>query len=250
MMGRQAIAGAICILAAATPAWAGSLDAQLQWSRRVELSLPVSGVVQEVRAEAGQRVSKGQLLLALDAAPFAASVLAAEAAVARCRLDLKEASRDHAQARELYARTVLSTVELENAALKQSRAEAACRSAQADLEQARYRQRVSALRAPFDAWVLARSVEPGQSVVAELKPPTLLVLAAAGEYLARAEVAADDARTLKLGQAVTVSVAGRRYQGEIKAMALEPAANGRYPVDARFATDDALRTGQSARIEW
>jgi len=67
----------------AFPAMATDVEALVQWSRRTELATPVSGVVASVAVNAGERAAKGQLLLALDDAPFRAAVQEAEALRAR-----------------------------------------------------------------------------------------------------------------------------------------------------------------------
>ena len=231
------------------PAMAADVEALIQWSRRTELATPVSGVVASVAVNAGERAAKGQLLLALDDAPFRTAMLEAEALLARHRSEREEAARDAKQAQELYDRTVLSTVELDNAKMKLARADAGYKEAAAALDRARYRLRVSALRAPFDAVVLSRQAEPGQAIAAELKPPVLLVIAAAGEYLAQARVSAERVTGLKLGQTLSVVAGGKTYAAKIKAIAHEP-AGGREPyvLDAVFSTAEPLHAGQPARI--
>ncbi len=232
------------------PAMAADVEALIQWSRRTELSTPVSGVVASVAVNAGERAAKGQLLLALDDAPFRATVQETEALLARRKSERDETARDAKQAQELYDRTVLSTVELENAKMKLARADAGYKEAAAALDRARYRLRVSALRAPFDAVVLSRHAEPGQSVAAELKPPVLLVIAAAGEYLAQARVAAERVAGLKVGQAVSVVAGGKSYAAKIKAIAHEPAGGKEpYVLEAVFSTAEPLHAGQPARIQ-
>lgn len=234
----------------AFPATAADVEAQVQWSRRTALTTPVSGVVASVMVNAGERAAKGQLLLALDDAPFRAAVQEAEALLARRKSERDEAARDAKQAQELYDRTVLSTVELENAKMKLARADAGYKEAAATLDRARYRLRVSALRAPFDAVVLSRHAEPGQSVAAEFKPPVLLVIAAAGEYLAQARVAADRVSGLKVGQSLPVLVGGKTYTAQIKALAHEPAGGKEpYVLEAVFVTQEPLYAGQAARIQ-
>lgn len=245
---------AITSLVLALPAYAAELDATVHWSRRVELTTPVTGVVSRVMVDAGQRVAKGELLVALDDTPFKAAASAAEANVTSRKLDHDEAERDAKQAQELYDRTVLSTVELENAKWKETRAAAALKQARAELDQARYRLRVASVRAPFDAWVLTRQVETGETVIAEVTPPTLVVLAAAGEYQARARLNADQLGSIKPGQAVKVKVAGERHPGSVKAISMEPMAGGSakgeaYELIVVFAANAALRAGQSATIE-
>lgn len=249
--------GLLCLacLGSLGTAMAADWDATVQWSRRVELGPPVSGVVMRVNAEVGQRVNKNDLLLALEETPFRAALQAAQAELTRRELELKEAQRDAQQAKELYDRTVLSTVELENAQWKLTRAEAARQRARAELEQARYRLRVSSLRAPFDAYVLSRQVEAGQSIVAELNAPALLVLVAAGEYLAKAVVPVERATGLKSGQSLTVRVDNERFGGKVKSVGLEPVQSasgkdGGYELHVVFESNKLLRAGQPAKLEF
>ncbi len=249
-MKRPSVWIALPVLLMAFPAMAADVGALVQWSRRTELATPVSGVVASVAVNAGERAAKGQLLLMLDDAPFRAATQEAEAQLTRRKSERDEAARDAKQAQELYDRTVLSTIELDNAKMKQARADAGYKEAAAGLDRARYRQRVSALRAPFDAVVLSRHAEPGQSVAVELKPPILLVIAAAGEYLAQARVSAERVTGLRLGQALVVVTGGKSYAAQLKALAHEPAGNKEpYVLEAVFVTPDALHAGQPARIQ-
>jgi len=232
------------------PARAADVEARVQWSRRTELATPVSGVVASVAVNAGERAAKDQLLLALDDAPFRTAVREAEALLARHKSERDEASRDAKQAQELFDRTVLSTVELENAKMKFTRADAGYKVAAAVLDRARYHLRVSALRAPFDAVVLSRHAEPGQAVATEFKPPVLLVIAAAGEYLAQTRVSAERVTGLKVGQTLSVVVGGKTYTAQIKALAHEPAGGKEsYVLDAVFSAAETLHAGQPARIQ-
>jgi len=231
------------------PAQAADVEALVQWSRRTELGTPVSGVVASVAINAGERAAKDQLLLALDDAPFRTAVREAEALLARHKSERDEAKRDARQAQELFDRTVLSTVELENAKMKFARADAGYKAAAAALDRARYRLRVSALRAPFDAVVLSRHAEPGQAVAAGFKPPVLLVIAAAGEYLAQGRISAGRVMGLQVGQTLSVVVDGKTYPAKLRALAHEPAGGKEpYVLDAVFSTPEPLHAGQPARI--
>lgn len=221
---------------AAGPALAA--DATVQWARRIELGLGVSGVVKTVSAEAGARVPKGQVLVALDETPF-------KAAFDKARTERDEAARDYKQARELYDRTVLAKVELENAQNKSVRA-------QARFEEAKYQLERSRIAAPFDAWVLEMRVQAGQSVVNALESRPLVVVAAAGEYLARLRVPSATVDRLKLGQSVNVSVGGKSYAGKIQSLGLEPAggkSDGQHDVAVLFQAPEMLRPGRAAVVE-
>ncbi|HUW28506.1 MAG TPA: efflux RND transporter periplasmic adaptor subunit [Sulfuriferula sp.] len=142
----------------------------------IPLTTPVSGVIKSVFVSVGQRVKKGQPLLALDDTIYQARVMEAEAGVARAKEEGLDAGRNLARAKELYSRAVSSTTELDDAKLRSARADAVSKEAQARLIIARKNQQDSVLRAPFDGVVSARMAEPGMYVATTLQPPTLIVL--------------------------------------------------------------------------
>ncbi|MBU1689405.1 MAG: efflux RND transporter periplasmic adaptor subunit [Gammaproteobacteria bacterium] len=239
------------LLAVASTAWAESFHATLQWSQRVELSPRVSGIVREVGVNAGDRVQKGRSLLTLDAAPYQARVAESRAAVTSFKEETAEAQRDLARTQELYDRTVIATTELDQARLRQARAKAQLDGAQARLARERQDLTDSALRAPFDAVVVARLAEPGQHVAVGLQPQPLLVLAKAGEMVARFKVSADRIGSLKAGQAVSVLVGQQEYPAILKYPGLEPVADksgSAYEVEAVFAAKELMRAGMAATV--
>lgn len=220
-------------------AWpAFGADATVQWARRMELGLGVSGVVKTVAVEAGARVSKGTVLVTLDDTPF-------KAEFDQARADRDEAARDYRQAKQLYDRAVLAKVELENARNKSVRAQARFAQAQYALERSR-------IEAPFDAWVLEMRAQPGQSVVSALESRPLVVIAAAGEYLARLRVPAATVDRLKPGQPLNVTVGGKTYAGRVHSLALEPAGgkgDGPHDMAVWFQSPEMLRPGRSAAVD-
>lgn len=143
---------------------------------RVSLTTPVSGVVKEVYVQVGQKVKKGDKLLALDDTILRARVMEAEAGFLRVKHEAEDADRDLKRAQELYDRGVSSTTEFDNAKLRHARATANAREAEARLIMARKNLEDSVLKAPFDGVVKAREAEPGMYVPAQLDPPTLIVL--------------------------------------------------------------------------
>lgn len=232
--------------------WAADVTALLQWSQRVELSPPVSGVVQVVQADVGDQVKKDQILLSLGSITYQAKVAENQAAMSRYSKEMAEAKRDLERTNELYERTVIATVELDQAKLRHARVQALFTEAQARLKQSQKELDDTNLRAPFDAVVVARQVEPGQTVAARLQPQTLLVLARSGEMLARARLSDAQISPLKVGQAVTVVVGNQHYPGKIKVLGLEPAnekLGSTYPVDVIFSPKEQLRAGMAATLK-
>lgn len=230
-------------------ATAADYDAVVQYGRTAELGLVVSGIVETVHTAPGARVRKGEVLLALERTPFEAEVMRAEAALRRAAADRTEATRDHQQAKELYERTVLSTVELENAQLRAERAEAEHQAAAARLKRARYELARCALIAPFDGRVLAVRVQPGEAVVSHFEARPLVSLAAEGEYVARARLAPATVGAIEPGQGASVTIGGQRYEGQVRSVGVESAAaDARYEIAVGFTAPREIRIGQAARI--
>jgi RND family efflux transporter MFP subunit len=234
------------------PLWAADVAAILQWSQRVELSTPVSGVVQSVQAEAGEPVKKGQVLLTLDSMAYQARVSESQAEITRLQAETAEAKRDLERVQELHNRTVVSTTELDQARLRLVKGQSLLAEARARLQQNQKTLSDSSLRAPFDAVVILRQVEPGQSVAAGLQPHTLLVLAKSGEMIARMLLSHTQMDKLKTGQAVSVSSGEKNYSGKIKTLGLEPVKikdESVYPVDVIFSVSEQLRAGTAAIVK-
>ncbi|MEJ2697334.1 MAG: efflux RND transporter periplasmic adaptor subunit [Candidatus Sulfobium sp.] len=238
------------------PAMAAGFEATIHWARRVELSTPVSGVIRTVTVTTGSFVKKGQVMLELDSTPFESELQRARAARDRAAVARDEARRDDDQARQLYADTVLSTVELQNADNKYKRAQADWSEADAEVSLAEYRLANSVIRAPFDGWVLRRNAGPGQTVSSRLSPPALLVFAAAGRYVARALVPQSQLDRIPAGKRVTVEVGGVVYSGTVRSIGLEavPPEEGKkgnyYAVDVIFSVSGRLlRAGRRAEVD-
>lgn len=233
-------------------ALAADIPATLQWSQRVELSTPVSGTVYTVNVEAGENVKKGQVLLSLDGTLYQARIAESQSEISRLKAEAEEDKRDLDRVLELHARTVVSTTELDQAKLNLTRSESLLAEAKARLRQNQKLLYDTSLRAPFDAIVILRQAEPGQSIAAGLQPQMLLTLGKAGEMIARMHLPADHLDKLKIGQQVTVTAAGNSFAGTIKTLGLEPETiqnESSYPVDVLFSSKVRLRAGIPALVK-
>ena len=241
-----------CVTLLGFPVHAEEFDATLQWSRRVELSTPVSGVVVEVLANAGQQVSKDQVLLRLDSKVREANLEQSKAQLSRHTRLRNEAQRELDRSQELFNATLLSEHEMELARIGFDNAEAEFHKSKAALAQAESDLKYSEVRAPFDGLVVQRFVEVGQTVVSQLQAMPLFALAEAGQMIARTAATLAQVRALKMEQAATVKAGGRSYEGHITQLGAEPLPKrdeSRYAVEVTFATKGVtLRAGEAARI--
>jgi RND family efflux transporter MFP subunit len=220
--------------------------ALLDWSGRVVLAMPVTGVVEQVPALAGQKLEKGALMAALDPIPFKAGVAEAKADVDRLAQDLADAQRDLDRVKELYARTVSSTTELDAAQLRFDRARSALSAAEARLERARHQLAQSELRAPFNALVLNRMAEPGLVAATPCQPNPLFTVARSDEILAQASLKASEAAGLVPGGKAEVQVGGQRVQGRISGVIHQQ--DGKYRLEVAIPRTKGAMPGQSATI--
>jgi len=233
-------------LAAGSTAQAADHAAELSWSGRVSLAMPVPGVVETVTAQAGQRLNKGDLMAALNPSAFKAGVAEAKADVDRLILEQADAQRDLARVKELYARTVSATTELDAAQLRADRAAATLAGAQARLEKARRQLEESELHAPFDAIVLARMAEPGLAIANACQPTPLFTVARADELMAYAVLQPDQVARQSPGRKAEVLAGGHSFQGEIRGISLRD--DGKYRLEVAVPRQHGLMPGQPATI--
>lgn len=234
---------------------AAELDGRLEWARKVTLSVPVSGVVEEVTVSAGERVESGRVLFRLDPRPFQNGVASARAKLDRVLPAREEAQRELERAEELYERTVLSEHERQLARIALARADAEQRVAESALAQAELELGYSVVRSPFDALVLETRVEVGQTVVTRYESVPLITVVEAGRLLARAEVSLERVAGLKAGDIVSIRLHDRRYQGRFRRVVPEPSAwvdgEPRYPIEVAVSapTGERLYAGQRVIVE-
>lgn len=213
-----------------------SATGNLQPTNQVDVGSELSGIVERVFVDDNDEVKKGQVLARLDLAKLRdavaksrASLAAAEAAVLQAQATVAEARATLARFRqvaELSGGKVPSQSEIDTAEANLKRAEANEASARASVVQARATLQSDAtnlakadIRSPIDGVVLARKVEPGQTVAASFQAPVLFTLA---EDLSKMELQVDvdeaDVGQVKKGQKASFSVdawPGRRYSAVI-----------------------------------
>lgn len=209
----------------------------LRPTNQVEVGAEVTGPLDSVLVDVNDRVSKGQVIAVINTeiidqqiAQSRANLNAARAALAQARATIDIDSVQLArleEVRRLSGGRVPSQIELEQAEAAVARDRAAVASARANIEAAEASLKGNlttrtraVIRAPVDGVVLARRVEPGQTVVASFNTVTLFVIA---EDLAnmqlRVSVDEADVGQVKAGQGATFTVdayPGRRFPATLE----------------------------------
>lgn len=242
----------LCCLASGVSA--AELDGRLDWANRVSLSVPVDGLVTQVKARPGDSVETGAELVLLDTRVARAHVAQARSAVRKFELHRAEAQREWDRAKELYDRTVLSQHELQNAEIAFADADAEYRAAQGALTASEVALELHAVKAPFVARVLEVHVAPGQAVVGTQQVQPLVTVAERGRLRLRAMADAAQAAGMAPDASAQVRVGDRQFDARIVGVSTAAAQYGeseaQYSVEAEFAVpaDSPLRAGQPATL--
>jgi HlyD family secretion protein len=193
-------------------------------TNEVTVGSELSGIIKTVSVDFNDQVKIGQPLAYLDNTKFAAAVMQSRAALVSARAKQKQAYATLRQkeqnlermrkVHELSGGRAPSAGELEAAEADLLRAEADDAAAKGAIEQALAALKIdetnlskSIIHSPINGIVLARNVDPGQTVAASLQAPVLFTLA---EDLAKMELQVDvdeaDVGWLRQGQSATFSV--------------------------------------------
>jgi len=149
---------------------------RLEAVERVDVRSRVAGQVQAVHFREGMLVAKGDLLITIDPAPYAAEVARAEAQVAAAQARSTHAQSDHARAQRLAEDKAISQREYEDRLNTMREADANLRAAQAQLEQARLNLGYTQVRAPIAGRIGKIEITVGNLVAAGPGAPVLTSL--------------------------------------------------------------------------
>jgi RND family efflux transporter MFP subunit len=204
----------------------------------VRLSFKVGGIVGRVLVDEGDAVRAGQTLALLDPAEIDAQVSRAETAADKARRDL-------ARARALYADSVATLEQMQDAA-------SGARAAEAELRIARFNREHARIVAPVAGTVLRRAAEEGEMVTPGT--PVLTLAGSGAGTVLRVGLADRDAVRVRRGDAAVVrfdAFPGAELAGRVTetAAAADP-RTGTYEVEVAVdPAGRALTAGLIGRVE-
>jgi HlyD family secretion protein len=167
----------------------------------ISVAARTAGIVREVNVQEGDSVVKGQVLARqeddaprLAAQTAAASVQQVRAQISLTQVQLATAQREYARLQPLLTSKYISTQAADQAqdAIRNAQAslaaqQAAVAVAQTQLDQARYQQELTIVRAPTDGRIVRRYANPGVGA-STLNVTPMFDLEPAGQRIVRAEV--------------------------------------------------------------
>lgn len=186
---------------------AGVIDASalVEPIRQATLSTKLMGTVTDVLVHEGDVVRAGQAVLHIDARDLTAKAEQVAAGIADAEAMQRDAAVQAKRIRALYADSAATRAQLDGVETALARTDAALRAARAASGELAAMQSYATVRAPFDAVVTRRLVDPG-AFAAPGAP--LITVQDVSSLRISATVAADGLRTLRRGQTVGVTIDG------------------------------------------
>jgi membrane fusion protein, multidrug efflux system len=234
---------------------------RLEAVERVDVRSRVAGAVQAAHFAEGALVKRGDLLVTIDPAPYAAEVERAQAQVAAAQARLSYAQIERERAQRLWAERFIAQTQVDNRVNAEQEAAANLRAAQAALQSARLNLGYTEVRAPVSGRVGKLEITVGNLVAAGPGAPVLTRLVSVDPIYASFE--ADElvvARALKdlprarLGEIPvdmeTVTNGGTEVRGRLQLVDNQvDARSGTVRVRAVFDNKDgSLMPGQFVKL--
>jgi len=243
----------------------------VQPTNKVDVSSELSGTVRKVLVDYNSAVKVGDVLAELDTDKLRATVDSSRAKLVSARAQVEQAKATVEETKLTYERrkTLLATQagskqDLDTAKAAYDRAVAALDAAQAEIGVAAAQLTLdetnlnkARIVSPINGVVLARNVDPGQTVASSFQAPVLFTIA---EDLKQMEVQVDvdeaDVGKVREGQKATFTVDAypeRKFQASIRELRFgSEVVQGVVTYKAVLATDNSellLRPGMTATAE-
>ena len=244
-------------------AW-DEVSGRLEAVERVDIRSRVAGTLQAVHFREGALVRKGELLLTIDPAPYAAEVERAGAQVAAAQARLAQAKGEHDRSQRLWSEQAISRREFDERTNGKGEADANLRAAQAALQTAQLSLGYTQVRAPVAGRVGKLEVTVGNLVAAGPGAPVLTTLVSVSpiyaSFDADEQVVAKALKDVSSGgerkleripvQMGTAATSDTPYEGRLQLVDNQvDARSGTVRARAVFDNKDGqLMPGQFARI--
>jgi HlyD family secretion protein/macrolide-specific efflux system membrane fusion protein len=234
---------------------------RIQPREKVDLKSKIPGQVQSVLVQEGATVKKGDVLLVLDPTDYQRDLAKADAEVARATAALEFAKLTHQRAERGVAQGVASRFEIDQTAHDERTTTATLRAADVARGVAQDRLRYTKLVSPIDGTVIARGIEPGESVVPGVQSTfdgkALLTVADLSALLVKVNLNQIDVAKISVGRKATLTLdalPGRIYRAVVTKVApasVKVAGKDQevFPIEAQLEAPDGLvKPGMTADV--
>ena len=189
--GRAIGDAAVIEVAARTIPLAETAVGTIEPVHRVELASRLLARAMEVNVTAGQRVSRGDVLVRLEDSDLIARKAQAQAAIAQAEAELDQVRIEEGRVRAAFEQNAVTQIEMDRATNALRAAEANLARLEQALVEAETVLEYATIRSPIDGVVVDKrvntgdTVSPGQVVVTLLDPTRMQLVASVRESLSR-----------------------------------------------------------------
>jgi RND family efflux transporter MFP subunit len=192
-----------------------SVSGRIEATNSANLSTRMMGNVTNVNVKPGQRVKRGDLLVAISSVDLSAKKAQVEASIRQAITAFEDAQRDYNRFKELYEKGSASKMEFENMQSRLQMTEAGLDAANQMKKEVDAQFAYVNLRAPFDGVVANTFVKEG-----DIAHPGMPIVTVEGTFKYEATVLVPESKIadIKLGAKTSVLIKSenRRIQGIVK----------------------------------
>lgn len=231
-----------------SPLQADELVGTLDWANPQMLAFPVSGVIQEVRAQPGELMKQGQLVAKLDKRPFNYAINRHKASVDAIEPLIQDARREYQHAQELFDQTVLSEVELQKKQAQLAHLQAEQKMAQQDVSLAQWEQQHSVLRAPADGMLISSNLLPGKVISIENQAQVFAMFVESTMMAVHFDLSPEQRKSFSVSQNMEVKIDNQRLKARVSSITIRGTESVVYRMVLQFrqTSDQQYIAGQRA----
>ena len=206
----------------------------------------LSGLVEEVRFEEGQRIKKSQVLIKLGSDILNKRLLATSASYEQVLSELEIARIEFKRREKLFKTKAISEQSYDENRFRVKGIEKRASSLKAEVERIEIELQKKIIRAPFDGIVIKRQVDRGEWLA---EGATVAILAKDDVVDIVADVSEEFVPFIQVGMPVKATINGNEISGSVIAVVPRgDVATRTFPVKVRTPNTLALIEGMSARV--
>ena len=213
------------------------------------LSFEVSGRVETVNVDVGERVEKGQLLAALDKEPYRLGVDSAQAELVTAKAKVVNTKQEYDRQERVYSQGAGAKSKLERAKYNYEAAQSQVKYQIAKLNLAKRDLRKTMLKSPYDGHIAWRSVDPHEEVTVGQK---VFAIDAKGTLEVGLAVPETAINRLNIGTPATVSfptLPAHSVEGRISDIGSAAVKSNAFPVKVGLIEPPAnIAPGMTAEV--
>ncbi len=219
--------------------------------QEVIVSTEISGTVQSLEVEVGDRVNANEILIKLDRELKELAVRQAEAQLIMTKASCEKAEKDRARREQLAKTNDIAESEYDAAVLQAEVTRGEMEMAEAALQTARKQLRDTEVKSPIPGVVAQRYIELGTAVMPGDRIAKVIDLSRVKISVGIAETGIGDIRAGQKVSVIADGAPGERFDGTIYTMAPEADVSTRtFPVEILVPNDSrmSLRAGMAAQV--